>query len=863
MEALGSRLQSLQVGLPALTPIPRPGFGTRGTPFAVQVNTFKVPLPEITCYHYDIKIGNGDNPAKLNREVWKALAGAPHYAFGDIPVAYDGKSMAYSPTRLPADRGEWTVQLPEDDGGPARGRGNAFQVRIAFIRPIDLSQLSVFVRGGHVEPSDVLSAIQALNVAIQHGPMLRFPSRGSSFFLPPSNAQAARLSRGVKMWRGYYTSLRLGIGHVFVNVDLSSCPMVTAGNLPDLIMAYGASRDGPGSIPNMRPDIAIQLSRLLKGLRVSLTVPDIANNRVPHRRIAEYLPKRSASSITFEDENGKQTNMTQYFLAHYGVRLVHPEWPVIRVSKIALWPIELVVVKPGQKFNHKLDGNQTAEALKLTTVGPSQRPRLLTQGVETISPNNKTALQQWGISIDSAPMETIARLLPPPRLSYQKPVAARDGVWDVRGNTFFKPSRIERWVAFVFDNPRFFTEQDAQRAMSNLNTSCGQLGVYVANSRPPIIFVPQGCRDIPGFIKTEGPKVVKGGPPDLLVCFLARKPSPEYGIIKRFGDCEIGVASQCLSIPKVKKANPAYWSNVVLKINVKLGGTNSVIVKDDVGPFSSETIVFGADVTHPAPGSLAPSIAAVVASLDRQITTYGSQFSIQNSRQEIIHDLADMVQTLLRRHGKALGPPKKIIFFRDGVSEGQFDAVLQHEANAIRLACQRIDPKYKPAITYIVCGKRHHMSFFPVNPRDGDPKNGNVKAGTTVDRDITSPFQFDFYIQSHASLLGTGRSAHYTVLMDDSKFSADTLQQLVYNICYTYARCTRSVSYATPAYYADRLAERAATILRAGGFDMDTAMIASSHSGDSLENMRMQKLAEFRAQAKAFHVNHNANLFFM
>lgn len=32
-------------------------------------------------------------------------------------------------------------------------------------------------------------------------------------------------------------------------------------------------------------------------------------------------------------------------------------------------------------------------------------------------------------------------------------------------------------------------------------------------------------------------------------------------------------------------------------------------------------------------------------------------------------------------------------------------------------------------ITFIVCGKRHKMSFFPKEERDADRKNGNVKAG--------------------------------------------------------------------------------------------------------------------------------------
>lgn len=52
----------------------------------------------------------------------------------------------------------------------------------------------------------------------------------------------------------------------------------------------------------------------------------------------------------------------------------------------------------------------------------------------------------------------------------------------------------------------------------------------------------------------------------------------------------------------------------------------------------------------------------------------------------------------------------------------------------------------------------------------------------TVDTDITSPFQFDWYTQSHASLLGTGRSAHYTVLVDEAKLSADALQAFTYQM---------------------------------------------------------------------------------
>ena len=48
------------------------------------------------------------------------------------------------------------------------------------------------------------------------------------------------------------------------------------------------------------------------------------------------------------------------------------------------------------------------------------------------------------------------------------------------------------------------------------------------------------------------------------------------------------------------------------------------------------------------------------------------------------------------------------LFCRDGVSEGQFLQVLQHELTAIREACIKLEPDYKPGITFIVVQKRHH-----------------------------------------------------------------------------------------------------------------------------------------------------------
>lgn len=56
---------------------------------------------------------------------------------------------------------------------------------------------------------------------------------------------------------------------------------------------------------------------------------------------------------------------------------------------------------------------------------------------------------------------------------------------------------------------------------------------------------------------------------------------------------------------------------------------------------------------------------------------------------------------------------------------------------------------------------------------------GNTMPGTVVDSEITSPYNFDFYLQAHAPMKGQARTAHYYVLRDDNKLSANELQELV------------------------------------------------------------------------------------
>ncbi len=122
-------------------------------------------------------------------------------------------------------------------------------------------------------------------------------------------------------------------------------------------------------------------------------------------------------------------------------------------------------------------------------------------------------------------------------------------------------------------------------------------------------------------------------------------------------------------------------------MNVKIGGANSFINPKELPFLSSRpTIIMGADVTHPPNGDNSrPSIASLVGSMDGHGARFASAVRVQGSRVETIVDMGGMVKELLRQFYVATRKkPERILFYRDGVSEGQFRTVLNEEVSRIR-----------------------------------------------------------------------------------------------------------------------------------------------------------------------------------
>lgn len=318
----------------------------------------------------------------------------------------------------------------------------------------------------------------------------------------------------------------------------------------------------------------------------------------------------------------------------------------------------------------------------------------------------------------------------------------------------------------------------------------------------------------------------------VLLVILPRVDTALYNRVKTLGDVVYGLHTVCVVGQKFmkEKGQDMYFANVATKFNLKFGGTNQLLEPSRLGIIGEgKTMVVGIDVTHPSPGSQsnAPSVAAMVASVDRNIGQWPATICMQASRQEMVSDLKKMMLSRLKIwQGQNRSLPENILIYRDGVSEGQYQSVLADELPLLRAAYREV---YTPAQTkagiprtsIIIVGKRHHTRFYPTTLGKADQRTGNTTNGTVVDRGVTEAVNWDFFLQAHTCLQGTARPAHYYIILDEifkhvqikpgskHRNRADVLEDLTHSMCYTFGRATVAVSICPPAYYADLVCERA------------------------------------------------------
>ncbi|KAM3403313.1 hypothetical protein ACQJBY_006821 [Aegilops geniculata] len=583
--------------------------------------------------------------------------------------------------------------------------------------------------------------IQVLDVVLRESPSWNYVTVSRSFF-STTFGHRGDIGEGLECWRGYYQSLRPTQMGLSLNIDISATSFFKPVTVVQFVLEFLNLRDS--SRPLTDRD-RVKIKNALRGVRVETNHQE---DQIRRYKITGITPLPMSQLIFPVDERGTRMSVVQYFMQRYKYNLQYTSWPCLQSGSDArpvYLPMEACKIVEGQRYSKKLNDKQVT----------CQRPQQREQSIREMVLHNKYAedkfAQEFGINVCSDLVSVPARVLPPHMLRYhdsgkEKTCAPSVGQWNMINKKMINGGIIDNWACVSFSRMR---PEEVHRFCCDLIQMCNMTGMSV-NPRPLVDnrsaspnHIENALRDV--YRRTTEMLGKQGHEKQLqLLIVILPEVSGSYGKIKKVCETDLGIVSQCCLPRHAARPNKQYLENVALKINVKVGRPPSIekaFTRFGVPAVEDiTTIIFGADVTHPPPGEdSASSIAAVVASMDwPEITKYRGPVSAQPHRQEIIEDLFNvnggMIRELLIAFRRKTGRrPERILFYRDGVSEGQLSHVRLHEMAAIRKAC--VEEGCLPQIIYIATDKIHYRRPVP----EVQEKRGSTLLGCGSTQD--SPVQ--------------------------------------------------------------------------------------------------------------------------
>ncbi|KAL9451109.1 hypothetical protein AB3S75_012790 [Citrus x aurantiifolia] len=855
-------IQSGKVTAPAPKRLPmgRRNHGTKGTPMPLLTNHFEVRMRQTEGYfcHYSVALfyedGNPVDGKGIGRKILDKVQETYSHELEGKHFAYDGEKSLFTLGSFQRKKLEFTIVVedlssnrtarndsPGGDGSPSEGdrkrmrrpsRSKVIRVEISYAAKIPMQAIANALRGQETEHFQeamrVLDIILRQNAANQ-GCLL---VRQSFFHNNPRNF--ADLGGGVMGCRGFHSSFRATQSGLSLNMDVSTTMIVKPGPVVNFLLANQNVRE-PHQIDWNKA------KRVLKNLRINT---NHSNTEYKITGLSDLPCNQQTFSLKQKsghngDSDAIEITVYEYFVNNRHIKLEYSaDFPCINVGKpkrASYIPLELCTLVSLQRYTKALSNQQRASLVEKSRQKPQERMGVLTEAMRRNNYGADQMLRSFGISIGSQFTQVEGRTLPAPKLKVGngEDFFPRGGRWNFNNKKLVEPIQI-KWWAIV----NFSARCDIRSLCNNL-IRCGEMkGMHINNPHEVFEESNQFRREAAPIRVERMFEIIKKklpGPPQLLLCILPeRKNSDIYGPWKRKNLSEAGIVTQCIAPTKV---NDQYITNVLLKINAKLGGMNSLLTLEHSRsiPLVSKpvTMILGMDVSHGSPGrSDLPSIAAVVSSRQwPSISRYRASVRTQSPKVEMIANLfkpgsetedygiiRELFVDFYSTSGKR--KPENIIIFRDGVSESQFNQVLNIELDQIIEASKFLDEKWSPKFTVIVAQKNHHTKFF----QSGRPEN--VPPGTVVDKGVCHPRNNDFYLCAHAGMIGTSRPTHYHVLHDEIGFSADDLQELVHSLSYVYQRSTTAVSVVAPICYAHLAAAQMSQFIK---FD-EMSDASSSHN---------------------------------
>ena len=759
--------------------------GKSGKKISLRTNHFpmEINVPGGVIYHYDVefkfseKKEQGKEKEVKNRKLLLEVINQCKKKYSGIflkphAVVFDGLKNVYACEKLKflSREFEGEIEIKEHADSP---QGRKIKVILKYAGSIDVNYgVEEYCKRGMTETKPY-DAIQALNIVLSMTPKLVYETVGRNHFNPnPNDGTSIDIGGGASLWVGTFTSVRLG-WKPMLNVDVANTVGFDGVSIEKFIEKVLSPNKGYN-----RSHISLNykshfntVNNKIKDLNICYIRP---GGWKRNYKVIKMVP--AANKLTVKLDSGEECTVEKYFKDKYGYKLQFPHYPCVHVGKpenTVYLPIELCMLKKQvlSRFKH-IDDNQRQKLIRAAAKPPTERCSAIEQNLRNLSEDPYA--KAFGIRVSDGMMKLEGRIVATPALKYKNEESEEtefreinNGKWLVgrqekNAMKFLTPKNLERWGVLDLSN---LPDKDKEQFVDSLYWEGVMRGMYVDYP----IYKNANAEDIPQ-VKAIFENLFHDGCVQLIMVITAKK-GPVRDELKYLGDTVLRVPTQfVLKTNILEKDNRGRRAqvlhNLCLKINHKLGGVNHALLKK---PFimNKSVMVMGADVTHPAPSDISkkPSIAAVVGSTDSDVSQFNAEIRLQERvvgknegkfKGRVVEEIVKMEEItkslLLKFVQKTLQKPEQIIYYRDGVSEGQFLGVLNHELSAIRRACATLEHGYEPKVTFIIAQKRHKTRFFVENPNDGIGKTKNIPPGTVVDREITTLSEIDFFLGSHEGI---------------------------------------------------------------------------------------------------------------
>lgn len=239
--------------------------------------------------------------------------------------------------------------------------------------------------------------------------------------------------------------------------------------------------------------------------------------------------------------------------------------------------------KTTPKHQKKLDERQTADMIKYTAVNANERIKYIDNWAKSCDINRDPILKEYNIGIDIKMIELQGRILDPPDVEYgnKKIVASnmigQKGRWDHRNDVFAKTVELKNWA--VINLATQVNDQGLNAFIGKLIEVGKRHGITVRDPLEVVFTNKRNADAIEARRLFENLQNKYKQSTLELVLVIFGGSSNAYNEIKTIGDIRFGIVTQGVEDKNVNRINDQTISNILLKINSKLG---KIIIQNNI-----------------------------------------------------------------------------------------------------------------------------------------------------------------------------------------------------------------------------------------------------------------------------------------